>query len=182
MSQRIGQITGGNKGLGFEMARRLKENGVRVYIGDRESARGIEAASLLGVEWLNWVVTDEASVRYAANRFADPGYAATGLNRHRGQQTVEEGTDAISYLANLPRTARPARLWIATGPCRGEHTGEPFERLCQGPSIRQRPASKITAHGNFVIQAPVSLTESAAGQLASAQTIASASGGGAHGT
>lgn len=33
---------------------------------------------------------------------ADPGYTATDLNDHRGTQTVEEGTDAILYIATLP--------------------------------------------------------------------------------
>ncbi|WP_323991489.1 SDR family NAD(P)-dependent oxidoreductase [Nguyenibacter sp. L1] len=216
MTERIALITGGNKGLGFETARRLKSMGFRVYIGARESERGIEAASRLNAEWLQLDVTDEESVRDAAaqlskrenrldvlinnagiagtrkaaaeltgedaesvfatnvvgpvrvmnafiplmetstnpvivnvssglgsfaitqdpQRFesqvrmplycasksaltmltlqyaralpnfhinaADPGYTATDLNAHRGQQTVEEGTDAIIRLATLP--------------------------------------------------------------------------------
>ena len=33
---------------------------------------------------------------------ADPGYAGTDFNSHRGTQTVTEGTDAIVHLATLP--------------------------------------------------------------------------------
>jgi NAD(P)-dependent dehydrogenase (short-subunit alcohol dehydrogenase family) len=33
---------------------------------------------------------------------ADPGYTATDLNGHSGYQTVEEGTDAIVTLAQIP--------------------------------------------------------------------------------
>ncbi|WP_164055827.1 SDR family oxidoreductase [Serratia marcescens] len=71
MTERIAFITGGNKGLGFETARRLKGMGFRVYIGARESERGMEAASQLNVEWLQLDVTDEASVRNAATRLRD---------------------------------------------------------------------------------------------------------------
>lgn len=33
-------ITGGNKGLGFETARVLKDQGYKVYIGSRDESRG----------------------------------------------------------------------------------------------------------------------------------------------
>lgn len=71
MTERIALVTGGNKGLGFETARRLKGMGFRVYIGARESGRGMEAASQLNVEWLQLDVTDEVSVRDAAARLRE---------------------------------------------------------------------------------------------------------------
>lgn len=71
MTERIALVTGGNKGLGFETARRLKGMGFRVYIGARESERGMEAASQLSTEWLQLDVTDEASVRNAATRLRE---------------------------------------------------------------------------------------------------------------
>ena len=52
MIERIVLITGGNKGLGFETARRLESAGYRVYIGAREPERGADAASRLCVDWL----------------------------------------------------------------------------------------------------------------------------------
>ncbi|MBD3624410.1 MAG: SDR family oxidoreductase [Rhodobacteraceae bacterium] len=42
---RIALVTGGNRGIGFETARKLAEAGVRVLIGSRDKARG-EAAAL----------------------------------------------------------------------------------------------------------------------------------------
>ena len=33
---------------------------------------------------------------------ADPGFTGTDFNRHRGTQTVTEGTDATVHLATLP--------------------------------------------------------------------------------
>jgi NAD(P)-dependent dehydrogenase (short-subunit alcohol dehydrogenase family) len=66
MSERIVVITGGNKGLGFETARRLKSEGYRVYVGVREPERGADAALRLGVEWLQLDVTNEMSVQSAS--------------------------------------------------------------------------------------------------------------------
>lgn len=70
-ASRVALVTGGNKGLGFETARRLKGLGFRVYIGAREAGRGKEAASQLDVEWLQLDVTDEASVRAAASELRE---------------------------------------------------------------------------------------------------------------
>ena len=59
-------ITGGNKGLGHETARRLKEQGHRVVIGARDAERGRQAAETLGVDWVQLDVTSDASVAGAA--------------------------------------------------------------------------------------------------------------------
>ncbi len=71
MDMRIALITGGNKGLGRETARRLNGLGYKVYIGVRDSQRGAEAAKALGVAWLSLDVTDEASVQAAATRLTE---------------------------------------------------------------------------------------------------------------
>ncbi|MCZ2819457.1 SDR family NAD(P)-dependent oxidoreductase [Modestobacter sp. VKM Ac-2977] len=59
-------ITGGNKSLGFEAARRLKDLGHRVVIGARDPERGQRAAEELGVEWVRIDVTSDESVASAA--------------------------------------------------------------------------------------------------------------------
>jgi NAD(P)-dependent dehydrogenase (short-subunit alcohol dehydrogenase family) len=59
-------ITGGNKGLGHEAARRLKELGHTVVIGSRDAARGAAAAEELGVDWVELDVTSDSSVADAA--------------------------------------------------------------------------------------------------------------------
>ncbi|WP_250033192.1 SDR family NAD(P)-dependent oxidoreductase [Paractinoplanes maris] len=56
-------ITGANKGLGYETARRLVDAGHTVVLGARD---GAVAADKLGVRWVRIDVTDEASVRAAA--------------------------------------------------------------------------------------------------------------------
>ena len=45
--QRIALITGGNKGIGFQIARQLVEAGLHVVIGSRDATRGAEAMATL---------------------------------------------------------------------------------------------------------------------------------------
>ncbi|MCL7366785.1 SDR family oxidoreductase [Streptomyces ardesiacus] len=59
-------ITGANKGLGFETARRLIEAGHTVYIGARDAHHGRTAAERLGARFVQLDVTDEDSVKAAA--------------------------------------------------------------------------------------------------------------------
>jgi NAD(P)-dependent dehydrogenase (short-subunit alcohol dehydrogenase family) len=67
-------ITGANKGLGREAARRLVESGHDVWIGARDPERGREAAEAVGARHVVLDVTDDASVAAAAEQVA----AATG--------------------------------------------------------------------------------------------------------
>ena len=64
-------ITGGNKGLGFETARRLIGLGHTVYVGARDADRGQRAAAELGAKFLLLDVTSDAAVAEAAARLAE---------------------------------------------------------------------------------------------------------------
>src|SRR5258707_15210459 len=66
-------ITGANKGLGFETARRLIAAGHTVYIGSRDAERGRRAAELLGGRAVQLDVTDDASVEAAAKAIEPDG-------------------------------------------------------------------------------------------------------------
>lgn len=63
-------ITGANKGLGYEAARRLIAEGHKVYVGARDAAKGKEAARALGASFLQIDVTKEESVAHAAAELA----------------------------------------------------------------------------------------------------------------
>ncbi|MFJ4847218.1 MULTISPECIES: SDR family NAD(P)-dependent oxidoreductase [unclassified Streptomyces] len=71
-------VTGGNKGLGRETARRLIALGHTVWIGSRDTARGRAAAEDLGARFVRLDVTDDASV----------GAAAEELRRQEGRLDV----------------------------------------------------------------------------------------------
>jgi NAD(P)-dependent dehydrogenase (short-subunit alcohol dehydrogenase family) len=74
-------ITGANKGLGYETARRLTELGHTVILGARDAARGQAAADALGTRFVPIDVTDDDSVqRAAADVQAHEGRVDTLIN------------------------------------------------------------------------------------------------------
>jgi NAD(P)-dependent dehydrogenase (short-subunit alcohol dehydrogenase family) len=63
-------ITGANKGLGYETARRLIAAGQTVLVGARDSERGQAAADRLGARFVPIDVADDESVARAADDIA----------------------------------------------------------------------------------------------------------------
>lgn len=55
-------ITGGNRGLGYEVARRLVDAGQTVWIGARDAENGRAAADRLGAHFVPLDVTEDSSV------------------------------------------------------------------------------------------------------------------------
>jgi NAD(P)-dependent dehydrogenase (short-subunit alcohol dehydrogenase family) len=66
-------ITGANRGLGREVARRLLADGHDVWLAARDPARGEAAAQELGGRFVALDVTDDASVASAVERVAAAG-------------------------------------------------------------------------------------------------------------
>ena len=64
-------ITGANKGLGRETARRLIKEGHTVYIGARSAERAEAAAAELGAQFVQLDVTDDASAGSALHAIGE---------------------------------------------------------------------------------------------------------------
>ena len=134
--EKIVLITGGNKGLGFETARRLREAGHTVYIGARNAERGRAAAEELGVAFVQLDVTDEESVAAAADELerregridvlinnagiASPRKEAADLTGTDATQVFETNVAGIvrvthAFLPLLEKSASPVIVNVSSG-------------------------------------------------------------------
>ena len=112
-------ITGGNKGLGREAARRLIALGHTVYLGARDRDRGQTAADELGASFLLLDVTDDASVDAAAAALTQKeGYLDVLINNAgiTGRGLTIEGTSADDlrriYETNVFGIVRMTRAFL----------------------------------------------------------------------
>ena len=85
-------ITGANKGLGYETARRLIELGHDVVLGARDPDRGAAAAERLGARFVPIDVTDDASVRAAASAVGAVDVVINNAGISGGRKPVAETT------------------------------------------------------------------------------------------
>jgi NAD(P)-dependent dehydrogenase (short-subunit alcohol dehydrogenase family) len=87
-------ITGANKGLGFETARRLIAAGHTIYAGSRDAERGRRAAAQLGARLVVIDVTDDASVAAAAKTIEADGGLDVLVN-NAGIEARAEGNNVV---------------------------------------------------------------------------------------
>lgn len=73
IEKRLAVVTGGNKGIGFEICRQLASNGIRVVLTARDEKRGTEAVDKLNGYGLSDVIFHQLDV-------ANPSSAATLAN------------------------------------------------------------------------------------------------------
>ncbi len=94
-------ITGANKGLGFETARRLIAAGHTVYIGSRNAERARRAAEQLGARPVQLDITDDDSVTAAVKAIeADEGLDVlvnnAGIQEEMGDNGVVIGAADVT--------------------------------------------------------------------------------------
>jgi NAD(P)-dependent dehydrogenase (short-subunit alcohol dehydrogenase family) len=115
----IAFITGANRGLGFETARRLTELGQMVILGARDPERGAAAAARLGVRYVGIDVTDDASVAAAAEDIArHEGYIDTLINnagivgRHAPADALTAGDATEVFNTNVVSIVRVTSAFL----------------------------------------------------------------------
>ncbi|MGK5557069.1 SDR family oxidoreductase [Actinomadura kijaniata] len=128
-------VTGGNKGLGFEAARRLGERGWTVFLGSRDEGRGREAAARLAdggahVVMVPLDVTSDESVAGAVRL----------VREHTGRLDVlinNAGTPG-NVVAPADATAEEIHAVYDTnvyGPVRVTHAFLPLLRAADNPRV-----------------------------------------------
>lgn len=107
-------ITGANKGLGYEAARRLIDLGHAVLAGARDPQRGTEAARELGAAFILIDPTDDDSVEVAAARVRDEYGHLDVLINNAGTAAPRLGAEELTaeaamegFAINAARAVRP---------------------------------------------------------------------------
>jgi NAD(P)-dependent dehydrogenase (short-subunit alcohol dehydrogenase family) len=129
-------ITGANKGLGFETARRLVAEGHTVYLGSRDVERGRRAAERVGARFVQLDVTDDASVAAAAKTIeADGGLDVLVNNAGIQEEMSDDGTvvvDAENLTADVMRRTFETNVF---GMVRVLHAFLPLLRRSTAPVV-----------------------------------------------
>ncbi|GAA0190504.1 SDR family oxidoreductase [Fulvivirga kasyanovii] len=119
-------ITGANKGIGFETAKQLLQNGYYVFLGSRDLKNGSEAVTKLKLEGLTSAeavqldVTDEHSVKAAREEIGSNINALdvlinnAGINGGMPYTALEANTDQFftTYNTNVFGVARVTQAFI----------------------------------------------------------------------
>ncbi|MET7288487.1 SDR family NAD(P)-dependent oxidoreductase [Streptomyces sp. NPDC005573] len=127
-------ITGANKGLGFETARRLLAAGHTVYLGARDPGRGMRAAERLGARFVPLDVTDDASVAAAVKAVEADGGLDVLVNNAGVEPRLPDG----GFVPAAATTADDVRAVFETnvfGMVRVLHAFLPLLRRSPSPVV-----------------------------------------------
>jgi NAD(P)-dependent dehydrogenase (short-subunit alcohol dehydrogenase family) len=123
-------ITGANKGLGYETARRLIGLGHTVLAGARDPQRGTKAARELGATFINLDPTDDCSVEAAAVWVGNEYGHLDVLINNAGTAAPRLGAEELTADAAMEGFAINV-----FGPIRVMHAFLPLLRAAEHPRI-----------------------------------------------
>ncbi|MEV4108414.1 SDR family oxidoreductase [Nonomuraea sp. NPDC049695] len=98
----VALVTGANKGIGFEIARQLAEQGITAIIGARDEERGRAAAERLGVPYVRLDVTDAESIGAAA-KWIEQEYGKLDILINNAGIMIPDGPPSQSTTAEARR-------------------------------------------------------------------------------
>ncbi|MET9531273.1 SDR family NAD(P)-dependent oxidoreductase [Streptomyces sp. NPDC006649] len=127
-------ITGANKGLGHETARRLIAAGHTVYLGSRDAGRGRRAADELGARLVVIDTTDDASVA-AAVEVVEAGGGLDVLINNAGIEERGENNTVIGAAEVTADTMRGTFETNVFGTVRVLHAFLPLLRRSAAPVV-----------------------------------------------
>ena len=109
-TQKIALITGANRGIGFETARQLGKQGIKVLIGARSEEKGLEAESALkneglDVEYINIDVDNTATHAAAAKEIEEKYGKLDILINNAGIFLAEEFDNGVPVPASKTSAA-----------------------------------------------------------------------------
>ena len=124
-------ITGANKGLGYETARRLIDLGHTVLAGARDRQRGTNAARELGATFIQIDPTDDDSVEAAAARVRDEYGHLDVLINNAGTAAPRLGAEVLDPRTRRWRDSRST----SSAPYGVTHAFLPLLRAAEHPRI-----------------------------------------------
>lgn len=109
-------ITGANKGIGFQVAQELGKQGINVYIGARDEAKGLAAVDKLrkqGIEaeFVMLDVNDPSSVDRAAENLNKLPGGLDILVNNAGIMSTEDGVPSATNLDVVRKTFETNFFW-----------------------------------------------------------------------
>ena len=110
MSQKIALVTGANRGIGFETARQLGKQGIKVLIGARSEKKGKEAeatlkAEGLDVEYIN-IDVDNTETHAAAAKEIEDKYGKLDILINNAGIFLAEEFDADGGMVPASKTSQ----------------------------------------------------------------------------
>jgi NAD(P)-dependent dehydrogenase (short-subunit alcohol dehydrogenase family) len=135
---RIALVTGANRGLGFEVARQLGQDGARVLVGARDPEKGERAAAELTQQGL-----DADSIGLDVVSSSSIASAAERVDRDHGRLDILVNSAGILPEATTPEATRPLDVALFRQTFETNLFG--VAAVTQGflPLLRRSPAGRI---------------------------------------